>query len=43
MKAIQEPNVQVHFAAAKRLTETGIIDADGVETEVDTVVCATGK
>lgn len=43
MKAIQEPNVRVHFTAAKYLTENGIVGEDGVEREVDTVICATGK
>ena len=42
MKAIQEPNVDVHFVAVDRLTEKGVVDSEGVEREVDTVVCATG-
>ena len=42
MRAIQKPNVHVHFAAAVELTEDSIIDAKGTETKVDTVVCATG-
>ena len=42
MIAIQEPNVEVHFRAVTQLTEKGIIDADGVHSEIDTVICATG-
>ena len=43
MRAVQQPNVYVHFAAAEELTESTIIDANGDRFEVDTVVCATGK
>ena len=43
MRAIQQPNVHVHFAAARELREHSIIDANGDEVEVDTVVCATGQ
>ncbi|KAF7916246.1 uncharacterized protein EAE98_010831 [Botrytis deweyae] len=42
MKAIQEDNVNVHFTAAKALTDNCVVGEDGVEREVDTVVCATG-
>ncbi|CAN9091603.1 unnamed protein product [Alternaria alternata] len=42
MKAIQEPNVDVHFTAVNEITEKGVIGADGIEREVDTIVCATG-
>ena len=42
MKAIQQPNVQVHFAAAVELTEDSVIDGNGVKSKVDTVICATG-
>ncbi|KAM3069218.1 hypothetical protein ACMFMG_010735 [Clarireedia jacksonii] len=42
MKAIQEPNVQVHFTGAKSLTEKGVVGEDDIEREVDTVICATG-
>lgn len=42
MKAIQEPNVDVHFTAVDEITEIGVIGADGVERQVDTIVCATG-
>lgn len=42
MHAIQEPNVDVHFTAVNEITETGVIGADGIEREVDTIVCATG-
>ncbi|KKK22268.1 sterigmatocystin biosynthesis monooxygenase stcW [Aspergillus ochraceoroseus] len=42
MEAIQQPNVSVHFTAAERCTEEGVVGADGVERKVDTIVCATG-
>ncbi|CAO2658339.1 Nn.00g060620.m01.CDS01 [Neocucurbitaria sp. VM-36] len=42
MKAIQEENVDVHFTAVDEITEKGVIGKDGVEREVDTIVCATG-
>ena len=43
MKAVNEPNVEVHFTAAERLTEHCIIGADGSSSqELDTIVCATG-
>ena len=43
MLAIQEENVDVHFTAVERATETGVVGEDGVEREVDTIVCATGE
>ncbi|RAQ99484.1 FAD/NAD(P)-binding domain-containing protein [Stemphylium lycopersici] len=42
MKAIQEPNVDVHFTAVNEITENGLIGADGLERHVDTIICATG-
>lgn len=42
MEAIQKPNVDVHFTAVEEITEKGVIGADGVEREVDTIICATG-
>ena len=36
MKAIQEPNVNVHFTAASHITATGVVGADGVERKCDT-------
>lgn len=42
MKAIQKPNVKVHFTGVKRLTEHGILGDDGLERQVDTIICATG-
>lgn len=42
MKAIQEENVDVHFTAVESATEKGVVGTDGVEREVDTIVCATG-
>jgi cation diffusion facilitator CzcD-associated flavoprotein CzcO len=42
MKAIQEPNVDVHFTHVTEITEDGLIGADGIERKVDTIVCATG-
>lgn len=42
MEAIQKPNVDVHFTPVETVTEKGVVGADGVEREVDTIVCATG-
>jgi cation diffusion facilitator CzcD-associated flavoprotein CzcO len=42
MKAIQEPNVDVHFTAVNEVTEDSVIDEEGTEKKVDTIVCATG-
>lgn len=42
MKAIQEPNVDVHFTPVVECTEEGVIGEDGVERKCDTIVCATG-
>jgi hydroxyversicolorone monooxygenase len=43
MLAIQEPNVDVHFTAATKCTEDGIVGGDGVERKCDTIICATGS
>lgn len=40
--AIQEPNVQVHFTSVEHCTENGVVGADGIERQIDTIVCATG-
>lgn len=32
----------MHFTSVTRVTETGVIGADGTAVEVDTIVCATG-
>ncbi|KAB2579998.1 putative sterigmatocystin biosynthesis monooxygenase stcW [Lasiodiplodia theobromae] len=42
MEAVTKDNVDVHFTAVERLTEDGVVGADGVERKCDTVVCATG-
>jgi thioredoxin reductase len=42
MEAIQKPNVDVHFTAVEQVTEKGVVGADGIERECDTIVCATG-
>lgn len=42
MHAIQQENVDVHFTAVDSITEKGVVGNDGIEREVDTVVCATG-
>lgn len=42
MEAIQKPNVDVHFTAVETITEKGVAGFDGLEREVDTIVCATG-
>lgn len=43
MLAIQKPNVDVHFTEVVEITENSIIGKNGVEKEIDTIVCATGK
>lgn len=40
--ALAQPNVQVIFQGLKRITETGIVTDDGVETPVDTIIFGTG-
>lgn len=42
MKAIQEPNVDVHFTTVNKITQDSVIDSDGNAKKVDTIVCATG-
>ncbi|KAF2237898.1 FAD/NAD(P)-binding domain-containing protein [Viridothelium virens] len=42
MAAVQKENVDVHFTPAAKATEKGIVGGDGIEREVDTIVCATG-
>jgi cation diffusion facilitator CzcD-associated flavoprotein CzcO len=42
LQSLKADNVQVIPKSATKLTETGIIDADGNEHEVDVVICATG-
>ncbi|RDW92473.1 flavin-binding monooxygenase-like protein [Coleophoma crateriformis] len=42
MKAIQAENVDVHFSAVNKITEDSVIDSNGKECKVDTIVCATG-
>ena len=42
MRAIQEPNVDVHFTSVNKITEDSVIDTEGNEKKVDTIVCATG-
>lgn len=42
MQAIGKENVDVHFTAVERLTEDGVVGADGEERKCDTVICATG-
>lgn len=41
-RAIQKPNVNVHFTPVVEINETGVIGEDGIHREVDTIVCATG-
>lgn len=42
MKAIQAPNVAVHFTPVVQVKPNSVVGEDGTEVEVDTVVCATG-
>lgn len=41
-RAIQKPNVNVHFTEVVEIDETGVIGKDGTRVEPDTIVCATG-
>lgn len=43
MVAIQKPNVDVHFTEVVEITANSIIGKNGVEKEIDTIICATGK
>lgn len=43
MLAIQNSNVDVHFTEVVEITDNSIIGKNGVEKEVDTIICATGK
>jgi hypothetical protein len=38
MRAIQEPNVDVHFSAVNKITEDSVIDTNGNEKKVDTII-----
>ncbi|KAL6412036.1 hypothetical protein AUP68_04416 [Ilyonectria robusta] len=42
LEAISEPNVEYIRTHIKRFTETGIETEDGVQRDVDAVICATG-
>ena len=42
LKSLLASNVEVVKKSAARFTETGIIDEEGVEREIDVVICATG-
>ncbi|KAF2725703.1 FAD/NAD(P)-binding domain-containing protein [Polychaeton citri CBS 116435] len=42
MEAIQKENVDVHFTHVESCTENGVVGGDGIEREVDTIICATG-
>ncbi|KAF7531247.1 hypothetical protein G7054_g9044 [Neopestalotiopsis clavispora] len=42
MAAIGKENIDVHFTAAGRITEDGVIGSDGIERKADTIILATG-
>ena len=42
MRAVQKPNVTVHRSAVTEIRGKTLIDTNGEETEVDTLICATG-
>lgn len=42
LEALCKPNVNLIQTPIQHFTEKGIVDADGVEREVDVVICATG-
>ena len=42
MRSVAEPNVTVHRSAIKEVKGNVLVDTEGTEVEVDTLVCATG-
>jgi len=42
LEALVQPNVEPVYGGIKKVTEKGIITQDGVEHEMDVLVCATG-
>ena len=42
LESLSKENVQPIHQSVTKLTETGVVDEDGVEHEVDAVICATG-
>jgi cation diffusion facilitator CzcD-associated flavoprotein CzcO len=42
LEALTNDKTHVHFGEIPRITEKGFVDKDGVEHEVDVVICATG-
>jgi cation diffusion facilitator CzcD-associated flavoprotein CzcO len=42
LPAVSQPNVQLVTSGITRVTPTGVVDADGVEHEVDVIVYGTG-
>jgi cation diffusion facilitator CzcD-associated flavoprotein CzcO len=42
LEVLTKENVEFIPKEIQRITEKGIIDEDGVEREVDTIICATG-
>ena len=42
LNALQQSNVSLVTEGIVRITEKGILDASGTETELDAIVCATG-
>lgn len=42
LRAIQQPNVSVHFTPVTKIAPNGVIGGDGILREADTIICATG-
>ena len=42
LQSLRQPNVVPVTQSVARLTEDGVVDANGVEKKVDIVICATG-
>ena len=42
LEALVQPNVTTYTEQLQEITEKGFIDSEGVEHEVDVIVCATG-
>lgn len=43
LEAIQKPNAELIPKSIIAVTEDGLIDEDGNERKVDTIICATGR
>lgn len=42
LEALTRPNVTTFTQGIKKITSNGVMNEDGVEAEVDVIICATG-